>query len=103
MTSCNINPDTSSDESVELVEVINTNGVNNQGILTVTGDVKNISEQNIKKIVITVTFYDNAMNELTKGKDVSEDILLPDDTYHFKVNCIKKDAEKYDIYVETYT
>lgn len=93
---------TSQEDSSEDIVISNTTGINNQGVLTVTGDVTNSSQQNVNKLVVTVTFYDASGNELSKGKDTYEDILLPDETYHFKVNCIKKDAQSYDVNVNAY-
>jgi hypothetical protein len=93
----------SNEPDTESLEISNTKGINNQGVLTVTGDVTNVSDQNIKRMVITVTFYDSSSNEISKQKDTYENILLPDETYHFKVNCIKKDAQSYDVYVNAYS
>ncbi len=104
LTSCDMYTSTDSNEpDTESLEISNTKGINNQGVLTVTGDVTNVSDQNIKRMVITVTFYDSSSNEISKQKDTYENILLPDETYHFKVNCIKKDAQSYDVYVNAYS
>lgn len=104
-TSCGTFNDntTQQDDEVYGLEILNDKGVNAQGVLTVTGDIKNVSQQNVKTLVITVTFYNSSKEELTTVTDTSEDILLPDETYHFKVNCLKKDASIYDIEVKGYS
>lgn len=105
-TSCgSFNDSTSNQEDTSTtkgLEISNTQGVNAQGVLTVTGDIKNISDQNFKSLVISVIFYNSSKEELTTVVDTSEDILLPDETYHFKVNCLKKDASIYDVEVKGY-
>jgi hypothetical protein len=106
LTSCDMptTNDTSETETdTDGLLISNTQGINNQGILTVTGDVTNNSNVNIKKLIITVTFYDDSNNELSQSKDTYENILLPNETYHFKVNCIKKDAKNYDVYVNAFS
>ncbi len=99
-TSCEMDSPTYQEENENYgLEIINTKGVNAQGVLTVSGDVKNVSNENVKKLIIIVTFYNSSQEELTTVQDISEDILLPDETYHFNINCLKKEASIYDIEV----
>lgn len=100
-TSCEFDFSRGSNDNPEYaLEIVDSKGVNNQGVLTVTGEVKNISDKNISKVIVSITFYNDSHEELATQKAISEDILLPDGTYKFKVNCLKKEASSYEVNVE---
>lgn len=88
-----------STQGIEVIEVLNTNGVNNQGCLMVSGDIKNVSEYNVTNVEIIAIFYDNKKNEVAKATEVCENVLLPNNTYHFNISCLKKEGSSYDIQV----
>jgi hypothetical protein len=66
-------------------------------VLTVTGDVTNVGTHNVKKLVVTATFYGSSNEVIAKQTDTYEDIMFPNDSYHFKVTCLKSDAQSYSI------
>lgn len=80
--------------------ISNDKGINNQGVLTVTGDVTNVAERNVKKLVVTATFYDSYNQVVATQSDTYENIMFQNDSYHFKITCLKKDAQNYSIEVK---
>ncbi len=84
-------------DTIQVLEIYNDKGVNNQGCLMVSGDVKNVSTYTLSQVEIVVTFYDDSDNTVATSKDVCNETLTPDDSYHFKVNCLKKQGSKYSV------
>lgn len=88
-----------SKQEIQPLELVNSTGVVNQGCLTVSGEIKNISEYNITKVDIVAIIYDSNQNEIAKLSDVCNDLLLPNDTYRFKIVSLKKDSASYSLQI----
>lgn len=86
-------------EETQVIELLNSSGMNNQGCLIVSGDIKNISEYNVTQVKIVVISYNDAYDEIAKSTDICEKVLRPNDTYHFSVSCLKKDGSSYNIQI----
>jgi hypothetical protein len=89
--------DTDTVENYDGLEISNTKGIDNQGVLIVSGDITNVGEYNVKKLVITAIFYDSSNEVVATQTDTYENIMFPKDSYHFKINCLKKGASSYSL------
>lgn len=92
--------DVSSLDNYDGLVISNDKGINNQGVLTVTGDVTNVAERNVKKLVVIATFYDSSNEVIAQQNDTYENIMFTNDSYHFKITCLKKEAESYSLQLQ---